>query len=143
MRLVCCGEMRLGCAVQVMRHMSPAYLRVMRLVCRGWAEFAGRHTSSLKPEALEGMRLSQRFPHLLSLDLSHCQHMVVHPKVPFTALLALIGWDKGVSSRSLSLPLLAFTSCLECTTQSSISSLRYLMALTGRSIAAYERRLYH
>ncbi len=63
--------------------MSPSYLRVMRLVCRSWAEFAGRHTSTLKPERLEGPRLSLRFPHLRSLDLSHCQRMIVHPKVAF------------------------------------------------------------
>ena len=68
--------------MQAISHMTPAYLRVMRLVCRGWAEFAGRHTSVLKPEALEGMRLSQRFPHLRVLDLSHCQHMIIHPKAP-------------------------------------------------------------
>lgn len=61
--------------------MSASYLRVMRLVCRSWAEFAGRHTSSLQPERLEGPRLAQRFPHLRSLDLSHCQRMIVHPKV--------------------------------------------------------------
>ncbi len=63
------------------RHMAPSYLRVMRLVCRSWAEFGGRHLSSLKPERLDGPRLAQRFPHLRSLDLSHCQRMIVHPKV--------------------------------------------------------------
>lgn len=63
------------------RHMAPSYLRVMRLVCRSWAEFGGRHLSSLKPERLDGPRLAERFPHLRSLDLSHCQRMIVHPKV--------------------------------------------------------------
>lgn len=61
--------------------MAPSYLRVMRLVCRSWAEFGGRHLSSLKPERLDGPRLAQRFPHLRSLDLSHCQRMIVRPKV--------------------------------------------------------------
>lgn len=37
--------------------------------------------SSLNPERLEGPRLAERFPHLRSLDLSHCQRMIVHPKV--------------------------------------------------------------
>ncbi|EIE23088.1 RNI-like protein [Coccomyxa subellipsoidea C-169] len=57
-------------------HMPPSYVRVVRLVCRGWAAAAGRLMQRLKPEALEGPRLAQRFPHLCALDLSHCLHTV-------------------------------------------------------------------
>ena len=45
-------------------------------MCRGWAAGAGRLMTSLKPEALDGARLAQRFPYLRSLDLSHCMHSV-------------------------------------------------------------------
>jgi hypothetical protein len=74
------AELPDGILREVTRHMAPSYLRVMRLVCRSWAEFGGRHLSSLKPERLDGPRLAQRFPHLRSLDLSHCQRIIVHPK---------------------------------------------------------------
>lgn len=60
----------------VCAHMPPSYVRVVRLVCRGWAAAAGRLMQRLKPEALEGPRLAQRFPHLRALDLSHCLHTV-------------------------------------------------------------------
>lgn len=60
----------------VCEHMPPSYVRVVRLVCCGWAAAAGRLMQRLKPEALEGPRLAQRFPHLRALDLSHCLHTV-------------------------------------------------------------------
>lgn len=60
----------------VCAHMPPSYVRVVRLVCRGWAAAAGRSMQRLKPEALEGPRLTERFPHLRALDLSHCLHTV-------------------------------------------------------------------
>lgn len=60
----------------VCAHMPPSYVRVVRLVCRGWAGAAGRSMQRLKPEALEGPRLTERFPHLRALDLSHCLHTV-------------------------------------------------------------------
>lgn len=60
----------------VFSHMPSAYVRVARLVCKGWALAAGRLMHSLKPEHLDGPRLAGRFPQLRSLDLSHCLHTV-------------------------------------------------------------------
>ncbi len=69
---------------QVMKHMSSSYLRRVRLVCNGWAAFAGRFCTDLKPEYLPdgGRRLATRFPYLRLLDLSHCSEIVIHAKVP-------------------------------------------------------------
>jgi hypothetical protein len=64
-------------AAGVLGRMPPAYLRVARLVCRGWAAAAGRLMSRLQPERLQGGRLAARFPHLRALCLSHCGHRVV------------------------------------------------------------------
>ena len=71
-----------------MAHMSPSYIRRVRLVCQGWSAYAGRFCSGLKPEYLLGgsARLAQRFPFLRVLDLSHCSEIVIHSKV--AALLA-------------------------------------------------------
>ena len=68
---------------QVMKHMSSSYLRRVRLVCNGWAAFAGRFCTDLKPEYLPdgGRRLAKRFPYLRLLDLSHCSEIVIHAKV--------------------------------------------------------------
>jgi hypothetical protein len=66
-----------------MKHMSSSYLRRVRLVCNGWAAFAGRFCTDLKPEYLPdgGRRLAMRFPYLRLLDLSHCSEIVIHAKV--------------------------------------------------------------
>ena len=63
--------------------MSSSYLRRVRLVCNGWAAFAGRFCTDLKPEYLPdgGRRLAMRFPYLRLLDLSHCSEIVIHAKV--------------------------------------------------------------
>ena len=63
--------------------MSSSYLRRVRLVCNGWAAFAGRFCTDLKPEYLPdgGRRLATRFPYLRLLDLSHCSEIVIHAKV--------------------------------------------------------------
>ena len=70
-------------AMQVMKYMSASYIRRVRLVCNGWACFAGRFCTELKPEFLPagGQRLAQRFPYLHVLDLSHCSEIVIHAKV--------------------------------------------------------------
>jgi hypothetical protein len=60
----------------ICRHMPAAYVRVVRLVCKGWAGAAGRLMQRLKPENLDGARLATCFPYLRSLDLSHCLHTV-------------------------------------------------------------------
>ena len=69
-----------------MKHMSSSYLRRVRLVCNGWAAFAGRFCTDLKPEYLPdgGRRLATRFPYLRLLDLSHCSEIVIHAKVSCT-----------------------------------------------------------
>lgn len=71
-----------GVLHEVMALMSPSYIRRVRLVCSGWAAFAGRFCTGLKPEYLSigGARLAERFPFLCVLDLSHCSEIVIHAK---------------------------------------------------------------
>lgn len=71
--------------------MSPSYIRRVRLVCNGWAAFAGRYCTELKPEVLTGggARLAERFPYLRVLDLSHCSDIVIHAKVRYLLRVVL------------------------------------------------------
>lgn len=61
---------------KVLDSLPPSYLRVVRLVCRQWERAAARLLRHLRPETLEGVELSRRFPHLHSLDLSQCMAAV-------------------------------------------------------------------
>ena len=69
-------QAKLLSSLQVLDRLPPSYLRVVRLVCRQWERAAARLLRHLRPEALEGVELSRRFPHLHTLDLSQCMAAV-------------------------------------------------------------------